>query len=53
MSTSDGYEYFFPCNLFSDINFNIFFYSIKRRNTRIKLCQKKIGHQPRLGENRK
>ena len=53
MSSSDGHEYIFRCNFFS-ANFCKIFYSTKRRSTRIKLCQKKkIGHQPRLRENRK
>ena len=47
MSTSDGNEYFFPSNR----KFFLKFYSTKRRSKRIKLCQKNIGHQPRLGEN--
>ena len=50
MSTSDGNEYFFPSNSFSDVIF-FKFYSTKRRSKRTKLCKKKIGHQPRLGEN--
>ena len=41
MSTSDGYEYFFPVPFSSDINFLQFFYSTKRMSKRTKLCQKK------------
>ena len=54
MSKGDGYEYIFSCNFFSDVNFVKIFYSAKRMSRRIKLCPKrKIGHQARLGENRK
>ena len=42
-----------PLTFFSDVNFLNFFYSTKRMSKRIKLCQKKIGHQPCLGGNRK
>ena len=50
MFTSDGYVCFFGDNVFCD---NIFlkFYSTKRRNKKLKLCEKKIGHHTRLGEN--
>ena len=42
---------FFAITFFSDINFFLKFYSTKRRNKRLKLCEKKIGHHTRLGEN--
>ena len=42
VSTSDGYEYFFPCNFFFDVNFLTYFYSTKRRSKRIKIMPKKI-----------
>ena len=51
MSTNDGYVCFFRDNFFSDINFFLKFYSTKRRIKRLKLCEKKIGHHTRLGEN--
>ena len=43
---------FFAITFFSDINYFLKFYSPKRRNKRLKLCEKKkIGHHTRLGEN--
>ena len=42
---------FFHVTFSSDVNFLQFFYSTKRMSKRINLCQKKIGHQLRLGEN--
>ena len=41
MSTSDGYEYFFPVTFSSDVNFLQFFCSTNRMSKRIKLSQKK------------
>ena len=41
MSTSDGHVCFFCDNFFSDINFLLKFYITKRRNKRLKLCEKK------------
>ena len=41
MSTNDGYVCFFRDNFFSDINVFLKFYSTKRRNKRLKLCEKK------------
>ena len=40
MSTSDGYVCFSRDH----------FYSTKRKNEGIKLCERKIGHQARLGK---
>ena len=40
MSRSDGYEYFFPFNFFSEVKFFLKFYSTKRRSKREKLCEK-------------
>ena len=51
MSTSDGFVCFFAIAFSSDINFFFKFYSEKRRTTGLKLCEKKIGHHVRLGEN--
>ena len=42
---------FFAITFFSDINFFLKFYSEKRRTKGLKLCEKKIGHHARLGEN--
>ena len=42
---------FFAITLFSDTIFFLKFYSTKRRNKRLKLCEKKIGQHTRLGEN--
>ena len=50
MSMNNGYVCFFRDNLFSDIIF-LKLYSTKRRTKRPKLCEKKIGHHIRLGEN--
>ena len=41
VSTSDGYEYFFPVTFSSDVNFLQFFCSTNRMSKRIKLSQKK------------
>ena len=52
MSIFSHVTYIFPhVTFFSDVHFSIFFKSTNRRSKRINLCQKKIGHQPRLGEN--
>ena len=51
MSTNDGYVCFFRDNFYFSPNFFFTFYSTKRRNKRLKLCEKKIDHHTRLGEN--
>ena len=51
MSTSDATYAFFAITIFSDIVFFLKFYSAKRRTKVLKLCEKKIGHHTRLGEN--
>ena len=40
-----------PTYVFFAITFFLKVYSTKRRNRALKLCEKKIGHHTRLGEN--